>query len=36
VKERVIAKKAFTKQKGIAMVLYFVKLDMLDNKNIAI
>jgi hypothetical protein len=22
------------KAKGIAMVLYFVKLDMLDNKNI--
>jgi hypothetical protein len=24
------------KAKGIAMVLYFVKLDMLDNKNIPI
>jgi hypothetical protein len=35
VKGRIVAKKAF-KAKGIAMVLYFVKLDMLDNKNISI
>ncbi|HEX2067959.1 MAG TPA: hypothetical protein VHF08_04605 [Nitrososphaeraceae archaeon] len=36
VKERVVEKKAFTKQKGIATVLYFIMWDMLDNKNIPI